>query len=69
MLQRIIAMATRTGECTAVHNEADPAAEVFDVVDEAGNVLRQELRGIVHKQGLLHRAGPCDVSAVQTRCN
>lgn len=30
--------------------------EVFDVVDEADNVLRQETRDVVHRDGLLHRA-------------
>ncbi len=33
--------------------------EVFDIVDESNNVLRQEYRGIVHRTGLLHRAVYC----------
>mmetsp|Transcript_4987 Transcript_4987/g.21549 ORF Transcript_4987/g.21549 Transcript_4987/m.21549 type:complete len:152 (-) Transcript_4987:1841-2296(-) len=35
---------------------ADAETELLDVVDEFNNVLRQELRGVVHAQGLLHRA-------------
>jgi 16S rRNA (adenine1518-N6/adenine1519-N6)-dimethyltransferase len=30
--------------------------EIFDVVDEGDNVLRQETRDVVHREGLLHRA-------------
>jgi hypothetical protein len=37
--------------------EADPAHELFDIVDGSGNIIGQEARGIVHKLGLLHRAG------------
>ncbi|KAJ8901577.1 hypothetical protein NDN08_003785 [Rhodosorus marinus] len=35
---------------------ADAETELLDVVDKFNNVLRQELRGVVHRHGLLHRA-------------
>lgn len=37
--------------------EADPAHEVFDLVDDAGAIVGQESRSVCHKLGLLHRAG------------
>lgn len=33
-----------------------PVQDIFDVVDEEDNVLRQEPRAIVHRDKLLHRA-------------
>jgi hypothetical protein len=47
--------------------EADPAHELFDIVDDSGNVIGQEARAIVHKLGLLHRAGEstaCSICSV-----
>lgn len=41
----------------AAPHEADPAHEVFDLVDDTGAVIGQEARAVVHKLGLLHRAG------------
>lgn len=35
--------------------------EVFEIVDERNTVIGQEYRGIVHRQGLLHRATYCFV--------
>jgi isopentenyl-diphosphate delta-isomerase len=37
-------------------DSADPADELFDVVDADDRVIRQEKRGVVHAQGLAHRA-------------
>ena len=41
-------------EC--VFPKAPVGDEWFDVVDERNTVVRQELRSIVHREGLLHRA-------------
>ncbi|KAF6258140.1 NUDIX hydrolase domain-like protein [Scenedesmus sp. NREL 46B-D3] len=49
---------------TIQHNrptEADPAAEIFEICDDSGNVLGTELRSVVHKTGLLHKAVYCFV--------
>lgn len=35
---------------------AENAEEIFDVVDENDQVIRQEFRGVVHRTGLLHRS-------------
>jgi len=43
----------------AVPVEADPAEELFDIVDEQGACIGCERRAVVHKLGLLHRAGLC----------
>mmetsp|Transcript_12034 Transcript_12034/g.30886 ORF Transcript_12034/g.30886 Transcript_12034/m.30886 type:complete len:185 (-) Transcript_12034:89-643(-) len=40
---------------------ADNQEEVFDVVDEENRVTGQELRKVVHQQGILHRAVYCFV--------
>lgn len=40
----------------AVPVEADPAEELFDIVDEQGACIGCERRAVVHKLGLLHRA-------------
>lgn len=42
-------------------SEADPAAEVFDICDDKGNVTGKEARSVVHKTGLLHKAVYCFV--------
>lgn len=50
--------------CTAQQtrpSEADPASEIFEICDDSGNVLGTELRSIVHKMGLLHKAVYCFV--------
>lgn len=50
--------------CTAQQarpSEADPASELFEICDDSGNVLGTELRSIVHKTGLLHKAVYCFV--------
>lgn len=48
--------------------EADPAHELFDILDDSGNVIGQEARGIVHKLGLLHRAGVSAAAADVVHC-
>lgn len=51
------AATTRTADPTAaVPPEADPANEVFDLVDDTGAIIGQESRSVCHKLGLLHRA-------------
>jgi isopentenyl-diphosphate Delta-isomerase len=35
---------------------AEPANEIFDLVDDSGNIIGSEKRSIVHAKGLLHRA-------------
>lgn len=35
---------------------AEPADEIFDLVDDSGNIIGSEKRAIVHANGLLHRA-------------
>lgn len=35
---------------------AEPANEIFDLVDDSGNIIGSEKRAIVHAKGLLHRA-------------
>jgi hypothetical protein len=49
--------------------EADPAHEIFDLVDDSGAIIGQEARAVVHKLGLLHRAGglPCNACAGASR--
>lgn len=50
-------MANSSSSNHAAPHEADPAHEVFDLVDDTGAVIGQEARAVVHKLGLLHRAG------------
>mgnify|MGYP001807794143 CR=1 FL=1 len=45
-----------TNPSTPPH-EADPAHEIFDLVNDNGAVVGQEKRAVCHKLGLLHRAG------------
>lgn len=54
-------MSTQPAQCSLATTkpEADPADEVFDIVDPAGNVIGAEKRAVCHKLGLLHRAGAC----------
>ena len=41
--------------------QADKEDEIFDVVDEGNNIIGQQLRRIVHRDGILHRAVYCFV--------
>jgi isopentenyldiphosphate isomerase len=52
-------------------HDADPEEEVFDIVNEDGEVVGQDARARCHKLGLLHRAGqdtqpwqPCATGAI-----
>ena len=40
---------------------ADDAEELFDVVNDSNQVIGQEKRSIVHREGLKHRAVYCFV--------
>lgn len=40
---------------------ADESDEVFEIVDETNRTIGTELRKVVHKTGLLHRAVYCFV--------
>eukprot|EP00878_Enallax_costatus_P005990 GHUV01006283.1.p1 GENE.GHUV01006283.1~~GHUV01006283.1.p1 ORF type:complete len:217 (+),score=38.23 GHUV01006283.1:384-1034(+) len=48
-------------------DEADPAHELFEIYDENCQRVGTELRGIVHKTGLLHKAAYCFVFDKQGR--
>lgn len=53
------AAARRQLEDAAAHEHApsaEPEHEVFEIVDDSCTVIGRELRGEVHRRGLLHRA-------------
>lgn len=52
-------MATAELLPTRVGVSAEQEDEVFEIFDEAGNLVGREARGVVHTQGLLHRAVYC----------
>ena len=47
---------TRYYDAHPLKDNAQDGGELFDVVDEEDNVVRQEVRDVVHRQDLLHRA-------------
>ncbi len=47
---------TRYYDDNPLKNIPQKGSEVFDVVDEEDNVVRQETRDVVHQENLLHRA-------------
>jgi hypothetical protein len=57
----------RSCQHAAAPSEAEPADEVFEIVNEQGEVIGLEKRGVVHKTGLLHKAVYCFVFDTQGR--
>ncbi|NWK57107.1 ribosomal RNA small subunit methyltransferase A [Verrucomicrobiaceae bacterium N1E253] len=47
---------TRIYDDHPLKDQAQEGSELFDVVDEQDQVLRQETREVVHRDGLMHRA-------------